>query len=178
MWSRSSPSRLRWLSGCAVRATGCRPNADRFRPRTRSLIGVLSACGFDRIETTSFVDAKRVPQFADAAAAMAGLLRRPELRHAIGCEDVGTDGRRNAAGQLGGELIYPRRRRSRGAGLGKGDGGGPADAARGTGDEDDLAFRPARQCRLRVDCLIDVVAPSGRGTGSGIEDTGHYLVES
>lgn len=41
--------------------------ADKIR-----LVDLLSACGFDRIEVTSFVSAKWVPQLADAAEVMPG----------------------------------------------------------------------------------------------------------
>lgn len=41
------------------------------------LIDLLSACGFDTIEATSFVSPKWVPQLADAAEVMAGITRRP-----------------------------------------------------------------------------------------------------
>ena len=53
------------------------PTADKI-----ALIDLLSTCGFGRIEATSFVDPRRVPQFADAAAVMAGLLRRSGIRYA------------------------------------------------------------------------------------------------
>jgi len=42
-----------------------------------ALIDRLSACGFTRIEATSFVSPKWVPQMADAAAVMAGIWRAP-----------------------------------------------------------------------------------------------------
>jgi len=40
------------------------------------LVDLLSACGFERIEVTSFVRADRVPQMADGADVMAGIARR------------------------------------------------------------------------------------------------------
>lgn len=40
------------------------------------------AAGARRIEVTSFVSPTRVPQLADAAEVMAGIPRRPEVRHA------------------------------------------------------------------------------------------------
>lgn len=52
--------------------------ADKIR-----LVDLLSACGFDRIEVTSFVSAKWVPQLADAAEVMAGIARRPGVRYAV-----------------------------------------------------------------------------------------------
>lgn len=41
-----------------------------------ALIDCLSACGFRKIETASFVSAKWVPQMADAREVMAGITRR------------------------------------------------------------------------------------------------------
>jgi hydroxymethylglutaryl-CoA lyase len=46
------------------------------------LVDMLSACGFERIEVTSFVSPKWVPQLADAAEVMAGIGRRPGVRYA------------------------------------------------------------------------------------------------
>lgn len=40
------------------------------------LVDMLSDCGFSHIETTSFVSPKWVPQMADAAEVMAGILKR------------------------------------------------------------------------------------------------------
>lgn len=50
--------------------------------RKIELVNLLSDCGFDRIEVTSFVSPKWVPQLADAAAVMAGIERRPDVRYA------------------------------------------------------------------------------------------------
>ena len=47
------------------------------------LVDMLSACGFERIEVTSFVSPKWVPQLADAAEVMAGIDRRPGVRYAV-----------------------------------------------------------------------------------------------
>lgn len=47
------------------------------------LVDMLSACGFERIEVTSFVSPKWVPQLADAANVMAGIARRPGVRYAV-----------------------------------------------------------------------------------------------
>ncbi|MBD9374716.1 hydroxymethylglutaryl-CoA lyase [Rhizobium sp. ARZ01] len=47
-----------------------------------ALIDRLSACGFGRIEATSFVSPKWVPQLADGAQVMAGIARRPGARYA------------------------------------------------------------------------------------------------
>ncbi|MCV9967137.1 hydroxymethylglutaryl-CoA lyase [Pararhizobium sp. BT-229] len=47
------------------------------------LVDMLSACGFERIEVTSFVSPKWVPQLADAADVMAGIARRPGVRYAV-----------------------------------------------------------------------------------------------
>jgi hydroxymethylglutaryl-CoA lyase len=41
------------------------------------LVDLLSGCGFTKIEVTSFVSPKWVPQLADAAAVMAGITRKP-----------------------------------------------------------------------------------------------------
>ena len=48
-----------------------------------ALIDRLSACGFTRIEATSFVSPKWVPQMADAAAVMAGISRRPGCAYSV-----------------------------------------------------------------------------------------------
>lgn len=47
------------------------------------LVDLLSACGYQRIEVTSFVSPKWVPQMADAAAVMAGIRRRPGTRYTV-----------------------------------------------------------------------------------------------
>ena len=47
-----------------------------------ALVDALSACGFRRIEVTSFVSPKWVPQMADAAEVMAGIVRMPGVRYA------------------------------------------------------------------------------------------------
>lgn len=54
------------------------PAADKIR-----LVDMLSACGFERIEVTSFVRADRVPQMADGADVMAGITRRPGTRYTV-----------------------------------------------------------------------------------------------
>ncbi|MEM7497742.1 MAG: hydroxymethylglutaryl-CoA lyase [Pseudomonadota bacterium] len=46
-----------------------------------ALVDALSACGFARIETASFVNPKAVPQMADGAAVMAGIARRAGTRY-------------------------------------------------------------------------------------------------
>ena len=46
------------------------------------LVDLLSACGFSRIEVTSFVNPKWVPQMADAAQVMAGIRRAPGVHYA------------------------------------------------------------------------------------------------
>jgi hydroxymethylglutaryl-CoA lyase len=51
--------------------------ADKIR-----LVDALSACGFSKIETTSFVSPKWVPQMADAAQVMAGIARAPGIAYA------------------------------------------------------------------------------------------------
>jgi len=50
--------------------------------RKIELVDLLSDCGFERIEVTSFVSPKWVPQLADAADVMAGVRRRPGVRYA------------------------------------------------------------------------------------------------
>lgn len=47
------------------------------------LVDRLSECGFDRIEVTSFVSPKWVPQMADAAEVMAGITRKPGIGYAV-----------------------------------------------------------------------------------------------
>lgn len=53
------------------------PAADKI-----ALIDLLSDCGFSRIEATSFVSPKWVPQLADGAEVMAGIARRPGVAYA------------------------------------------------------------------------------------------------
>lgn len=48
-----------------------------------ALIDRLSACGFRRVEATSFVSPKWVPQLADGADVMAGIIRRPGVRFSV-----------------------------------------------------------------------------------------------
>ena len=50
--------------------------------RKIELVDLLSDCGFERIEVTSFVSPKWVPQLADAAAVMAGIKRHSGVRYA------------------------------------------------------------------------------------------------
>ena len=45
------------------------------------LVDLLSACGLKKIEVTSFVSPKWVPQLADAAEVMAAIRRNPETRY-------------------------------------------------------------------------------------------------
>ncbi|OCP38476.1 hydroxymethylglutaryl-CoA lyase [Ensifer sp. LC163] len=52
--------------------------ADKIR-----LVDLLSDCGYQRIEVTSFVSPKWVPQMADASAVMAGIRRRPGTRYTV-----------------------------------------------------------------------------------------------
>lgn len=47
-----------------------------------ALVDLLSQAGFRRIEVTSFVSPRWVPQMADAAEVMAGITRRPGVRYA------------------------------------------------------------------------------------------------
>jgi hydroxymethylglutaryl-CoA lyase len=51
--------------------------ADKIR-----LVNLLSDCGFARIEVTSFVSPKWVPQMADAAEVLTGITRRPGTSYA------------------------------------------------------------------------------------------------
>lgn len=53
------------------------PAADKI-----ALVDLLSQAGFRRIEVTSFVPAKWVPQMADAAEVLAGITRCPGIRYA------------------------------------------------------------------------------------------------
>jgi hydroxymethylglutaryl-CoA lyase len=60
-------------------------NEARLIPTTDkiALVDQLSECGFDRIEVTSFVSPKWVPQLADAAEVMAGIRRKPGVGYAV-----------------------------------------------------------------------------------------------
>ncbi|QDY69480.1 hydroxymethylglutaryl-CoA lyase [Qingshengfaniella alkalisoli] len=51
--------------------------------RKIALIDLLSKAGFERIEATSFVSPKWVPQLADAAQVMAGITRRAGTGYAV-----------------------------------------------------------------------------------------------
>lgn len=46
------------------------------------LVDLLSDCGFEKIEVTSFVSPKWVPQMADAAQVLAGIVRRENISYA------------------------------------------------------------------------------------------------
>ena len=46
------------------------------------LVDLLSGCGFTKIEVTSFVSPKWVPQMADAAEVLAGIARSPGISYA------------------------------------------------------------------------------------------------
>lgn len=48
-----------------------------------ALVDMLSRAGSRRIEVTSFVSPKRVPQMADAAEVMAGITRAPGISYAV-----------------------------------------------------------------------------------------------
>lgn len=48
-----------------------------------ALIDLLSGAGFQRIEATSFVSPKWVPQMADASEVMAGITRAPGVRYEV-----------------------------------------------------------------------------------------------
>ena len=48
-----------------------------------ALIDQLSECGFSRIETTSFVSPKWVPQLSDAADVMAGIKRKTGVTYSV-----------------------------------------------------------------------------------------------
>ena len=66
-------------------------------------INRLIAAGIRRLEATSFVHPKKVPQMADAEAVMAALIKRPDVRYvglvlnrkgldraiAAGCNEIG-----------------------------------------------------------------------------------------
>lgn len=54
------------------------PTADKI-----ALVDKLSVCGFSRIEVTSFVSPKWVPQMADAADVMAGITRVPGVSYGV-----------------------------------------------------------------------------------------------
>src|SRR5215208_4159746 len=46
------------------------------------VVDLLSAAGVPRIEVTSFVSPKAIPQLRDAEAVMAAITRRPDVRYA------------------------------------------------------------------------------------------------
>lgn len=54
------------------------PTAEKIR-----LVDMLSDCGFGKLEATSFVSPKWVPQMADAAGVMAGIRRAPGVVYAV-----------------------------------------------------------------------------------------------
>ncbi len=58
-------------------------NEKRIVPATEKvkLVDMLSLCGFDTIEVTSFVSPKWVPQLADAAQVMDAIRRAPGVRY-------------------------------------------------------------------------------------------------
>lgn len=47
------------------------------------LVDLLSECGLAKIETTSFVSHRDVPQMVDAAEVMSGIRRKPGVRYAV-----------------------------------------------------------------------------------------------
>ncbi|MBL4731621.1 MAG: hydroxymethylglutaryl-CoA lyase [Rhizobiaceae bacterium] len=48
-----------------------------------TLVNMLSECGFEKIEVTSFVSPKWVPQMADASEVMAGISRKPGVSYTV-----------------------------------------------------------------------------------------------
>ncbi|QIE43045.1 hydroxymethylglutaryl-CoA lyase [Meridianimarinicoccus aquatilis] len=48
-----------------------------------ALIDALSQCGVSRLEATSFVSPRAIPQLADAGDVMAGITRAPGVRYAV-----------------------------------------------------------------------------------------------
>ena len=52
-------------------------------PQKIDLVDRLSACGFRKIEVTSFVSPKWVPQMADAQEVMEGIYRHPSVTYAV-----------------------------------------------------------------------------------------------
>ena len=73
------------------------PAADKI-----ALVDLLSQAGFRRIEVTSFVSPKWVPQMGDAAQVMAGITRAPGVRYAVLTPNMkGYEGARTArAGEV------------------------------------------------------------------------------
>ena len=68
------------------------PAADKI-----ALVDLLSRAGFRRIEVTSFVSPKWVPQMADATEVLAGITRRPGVRYAALTPNLkGYEGARSA----------------------------------------------------------------------------------
>jgi len=72
------------------------PTADKIK-----LVDLLSACGFQKIETASFVSPKWVPQMADGAEVLAGLRRVPGIAYTAICPNMKGYQRARAAGSDG-----------------------------------------------------------------------------
>lgn len=71
------------------------PTEDKIR-----LVDLLSDCGLDKIEVTSFVSPKWVPQMADAAEVMAGITRKPGIAYTALTPNMrGLEGARDAGAQ-------------------------------------------------------------------------------
>ena len=61
------------------------------------LVDLLSNCGFKKIEVTSFVSPKWVPQLSDAAEVMNGILRKSDIDYAVLTPNMrGYEGARSA----------------------------------------------------------------------------------
>lgn len=79
-------------------------NEKRLIPATEkiALVDLLSTAGFRRIEVTSFVSPKWVPQMGDAAEVMAGITRAPGISYAVLTPNMkGYEGARDAkAGEI------------------------------------------------------------------------------
>ena len=62
---------------------GCKTKAPALATSAKiALVDRLSACGFSKIEVTSFVSPQWVPQMADAAEVMAGIDRKHGVSYA------------------------------------------------------------------------------------------------
>jgi len=69
------------------------PTADKIR-----LVDLLTAAGFAKIETASFVSPKWVPQMADSAEVLAGIARAPGVDYTAICPNMKGYERARAAG--------------------------------------------------------------------------------
>lgn len=76
---------------------------ERFVPTAVKIEAIerFAALGFARVEATSYAHPKHVPQFADADAVLAGIVRRPGVRYKATCVNLRAVERALAAAQEG-----------------------------------------------------------------------------